>query len=167
VGIAALPVARLNSSHADVALTMMLRGLALGGLMVLGGACADPVSSHDVAGVYASSGRNLDLWAESLPADGFEYQIIADTVVLERNQTGVYVAAWRRRALSSGDTTGFQSRVRFTYDLVGTQVTPTRTDCEGECSREPLLGSFEVVGAELRSSVYVFVSYPRISRDTP
>jgi hypothetical protein len=145
----------------------MVKVLVLGGFIVLGFGCADPVSSDDVSGIYAGSGRNLELWAESLPADGFEYQIVADTVRLERDRTGVYVAAWRRRSLSSGDTTAFQNRVRFTYGVVGDRVNPSRTGCEGDCGREPLLGSFTIAGAELRSSAHVFVTYERIARSTP
>lgn len=145
----------------------MVRILALGGLIVLGLGCTDPVSSEDVSGIYAGSGRNLDLWAESLPPDGSEYQIVADTVELGRNRTGMYIAAWRRRALSSGDTTAFQSRVQFTYDVFDDLVRPVRTGCEGDCSREPLLGSFTVAGEELRSSVYAFVTYQRIADSTP
>ena len=145
----------------------MVRILVLGGFIGLGFGCTDPVSSDDVSGIYAGSGRNLELWAESLPADGFEYQIVADTVQLERDRTGEYVAAWRRRSLSSGDTTAFQNRVQFTYVVMGDQVSLSRTGCEGDCSREPLLGSFTIAGGELRSSVHVFVTYEWIARSTP
>lgn len=145
----------------------MVRVLVLAGFIGLGFGCADPVSSDDVSGIYAGSGRDPGLWAESLPADGFEYQIVADTVQLERDRTGVYVSAWRRRSLSSGDTTAFQNRVRFTYAVAGDRVSPSRTGCEGDCSREPLLGTFTIAGATMRSSVHVFVTYERIARGAP
>jgi hypothetical protein len=45
-------------------------------------------------------------------------------------------------------------------------VLTARTACEGDCEREPLLGSFTVLGAELRSSVHAFVTYQLVEPGT-
>lgn len=136
----------------------LFRVLAAGVLLIAGSACESPVAPRDVAGVYVAEEWPPELWAESLPDDGFEYQIAADTLVLERNGTGVLHTAWRRRSTTSGDTTTFAHRVQFTFTRAGNRINTVSTGCEGDCSRGPLLPSFDLIGDTL---------YPTAFRTTP
>ena len=142
-----------------------MRARLVGLLGVLVG-CSDALAPEDVAGVYLGA-ASMQFFAP-LPADGYEYRTLADSVVLRRDGSGAQTVVRLQRAVGSRDTSTVRARVPFAYRLDRDVVRVAPAPCEGWCSSPVVVShDFRVTGAALLTESFGVVVYQRASRATP